>query len=359
MNEYSYTQTYNAERKKEELTFIIPKADFEKFGQKALAEVSAKTTLPGFRKGKAPENQILKYKYNEISEKAINIAIDAALKSIENLEPRPLEMLEVSNFNLEENGDLKLILSYIPMPTVEVGDLSKIKVTEKEAKKTDSEELNNELKNLWHFYAKKLDPEVKKEDFSEDKINEDFFEKSGIAADYPDIKTIDDLKKFLEEYINTTYESQAKSSWENEVIDAVIKTTKYEKVEGLIEKELDKRVENYKSRFTAIGMNAEEYMEKNNLKEDELRKEWAETAERDVKLEIMLQKYAEANEIKPTDEEIDDQVQNLDDNVKNTYKNDPEYMRSLVRYYSINQKAYQDIIEKVRSNIAPKQKAKK
>jgi FKBP-type peptidyl-prolyl cis-trans isomerase (trigger factor) len=359
MAKYEFKQTYNSERNKEQLDFTIPKDDFEAYVQKALKQVSSETTMPGFRKGKAPEAQILRAKYNEITEKAVNLAINEALQGVETLDPMPLEQLEVTGVTFNEQNDLLLTFSYVPVPKVELGDLTKIKVGPQESKKTTEEEVKAELQNLWFFYEKKKNPEANKDDFSEDKLTEEFFTDSEIKNDYPEIHNADDLKVFLEKYINATYEAQSRTAYENEIVEALVKDSTFEKVEPLIDRELERRVENYKARFTSIGMDADEYMSKNNLDPEELKKDWKEQAEKDVKLELVLQKYGQEEKIEPTPEEIEQNIQGFDDATKKAYANNPEGLKSLVRYYFINQKAYNDIVEKIRSNSEKKKEAKK
>lgn len=359
MSKYQYTQTYNSEKKREELDFTIPSKDFETYTQKALKQIAAETTVPGFRKGKAPEGQVLRLKYNEISEKAVNIAINEALQSIEKLDPQPLDQLEVSKILFNEANDLQVTLSYIPTPSVVLGDITKVKAPSVEAQKATNEEVEKEMANLWFFYAKKSNPEIKKEDFSVDKLDEGFFNNEELKKDYPDITSVESLQKFLEDYINATYEAQAKTAYENEIVNEVIKVATFDKVDPLIDKELERRVENYKARFSSIGMNADEYMSKNNLSDEDLKKDWKEQAERDVKLELVLQKYGQEHNIEPTEEEVHAQIEQLDENTKKMYAGNHASIHALVRYYYINQKAYTELVDAVAGKTEQKGETRK
>jgi trigger factor len=158
------------------------------------------------------------------------------------------------------------------------------------------------------------------------------------------------MKTFIRNYINDTYVRDSNITWENKVQEELINKTRFEKVEALVEKELQKRIDNYKSKFSQIGMNADDYLEKSNITEESLRNEWKPQAEKDVKLEILLQSYGVAKNIEPTAEEIEENLKGIDQQTRTAYNNDEAQLKALIRYYYINQKAYIDIVDTVRKN---------
>jgi FKBP-type peptidyl-prolyl cis-trans isomerase (trigger factor) len=350
MADIKITQKYNADTFLEEIECVVSKVDVDKNFEKAVGEIMKTAVAPGFRKGHVPKNAVLKQNLQQISDKAIDISIQLAAENIVNLTPRPLEPLSVQSINPGEDGAIVIKFAYIPYPDVKLGDMEKIKVSKLDAKKATSEEVEKEITNIWFHYASRLDPELKKEDFSESKIDADFFEKSEIKKDNPALTSYLELKKFIEEYINQTYESDANINWEKLVQDEIVKKAEYIKAEALVEKELDKRLQNYKAKFTQIGMDADEYMKSSNVKIDELKAEWKPQAEKDVKLELVLQKYGEIKKFEPSEEEIKENLSSLDAETKKMYDNDEVRMRALIRYYFINQKSYNDILASVREN---------
>lgn len=191
---------------------------------------------------------------------------------------------------------------------------------------------------------------MKKEDYTEKKIDNDFFEKSEIIKDNPALTSFPELKKFITNYINQTYEADANINWEKLVQDEIIKNAEFIKVEALVEKELDKRLQNYKAKFTQIGMNADDYMKSSNVKIEDLKAEWKPQAEKDVKLELVLQKYGETMKFEPSEEETKENLASLDAETRKMYDNDEVRMRALIRYYYINQKSYNNILALVRGN---------
>lgn len=348
-----YSQNYNDKTFKEEIEFVIKSEEFDTFFQKAYAEIAKNASAKGFRKGKVPQNIVLTNYYPQIADRAVELAVVDHLARIDNIEPKPLEPFIIQSIDYiecenKEKKDIKIIVSYLPTPSVKIVDVDKIKIESKKAKKATEEEVENEIKNIWFSYAQKLDPNTKQEDYSKDKITQEFLTNSGINKENPEIKSVEDLKKFVENYINETYKRSSEMDLEEEIRKELIKLSDFSKVDGIIERELSKRVETYLEKFRQIGMNPEEYLQKSNINIDDLKKEWREKAEEDVKFEILLQEYGKANGIAPTEEEIQSEISKLDNETKKMYNFDEDRLRKLITYYFINNKSYMELMDKVK-----------
>lgn len=353
MSKFNTKQSFNKETFLEEIEFIVPKADFDEYFQKSLTEIAKSASAPGFRKGKVPKNVVLANKYNQIADRAVELAINDAVTNIGDLEPKPLEPFHVKSIDPatdDKNGDLKVVLTYLPLPDVKLPDFDKIKVEKPESKKATKEEVEQELTNIWFAYAQKLNPEVKKEDFKKDLITEEFLKDSGIMTENEDINSLEALEKFIEEFINRTYEQSTMVDYDEKIKDAIVKSAKFEKVEAIIKREVEKRAENYLSKFKEIGMDPVEYLQKNNVKIEDLKADWETQSDRDVKFELVLQEYGKVNKIEPTEEEIQSELSKLDPETKKNYNNDEDRLRSLINYYYVNNKSYIDLFEKIRNN---------
>lgn len=351
-NNYKFTQKYNPETYLEEIEVIASKDVFDKFFEIALEEVMKVASAPGFRKGKVPKNTVLASRYSEIADRSVELVVSDALKEKGEIHPRPLDMisiLSVKNVSENNDSDLLITLGYLPYPEVTLPKIEEIKVVKPEANKTTKEEIEKEIENVWFSYAGKMDPQVKKEDFKKELITEDFVKKSGIANDENKITDYQSLYDFVEKYINSTYERNVEIEWDNAIFKEAVKKTQFKHAEGVIAKELDRRVENYLGKFKEIGVDPEEYLKKNNVNLDDLKKEWSEQAEHDVKLELMLQEYGHENHIHPSEEEMQQELSKLDPNTKKMYNFDEDRLRSLINYYYVNNRAYIDFANKVKN----------
>lgn len=351
MSKFNTKQTYNKETFLEEIELLVPKEDFDKYFEKALVAVTKTSTAPGFRKGKVPKNVVLANRYNEIADRAVELVVNDAILNLGDLDPKPLEHFHVKSIDSaaeDANADLKITLTYLPLPKVELPDFSKIKVAKAESRKATKEEVDKELENIWFAYAGKMNPEVKKEDFAKDKITKEFLDESGMSKENPELTSLESLEKFIEEFINRTYEQSAMVETDEKIKEAIVEAAKFEKVDGIVEREVEKRVDNYLGKFREIGMDPAEYLEKNNIKIDDLRKDWQTQSAKDVKFELVLQEYGRIKEIKPTEEEVQAELSKLDPETKKSYNNDEDRLRSLINYYYINNKSYVDLFEQIR-----------
>src|SRR5687767_177 len=131
MSKFNIKQSFNKETFLEEIEILVPKADFDKYFEKAVELIIKTSTAPGFRKGKVPKNVVLANRYNDIADRAVELTVNDAVKDLGDLDPKPLEPFHVQSIDSageDANADLKITLTYLPMPKVELPDFSKIKV---------------------------------------------------------------------------------------------------------------------------------------------------------------------------------------------------------------------------------------
>ncbi len=351
MSKFKTTQSYNSETFLEEIEVLVPKNEFDKYFENALSQVMKTASAPGFRKGNVPKNVVLANRYNQIADLSVQLVVNDAIKDMGEVSPKPLDLFQVKSINsASENADsdLKIVLTYLPMPEVKLPDYKTVKVTKPEPKKTTTEEVEQELKNIWFSYVQKYNPEAKKEDYSKEKFDAEFFEKSGIKAENSDLDSYEKLEKFVEDFINKTYEQSALVDWDNAIKEELIQKGEYQRIEGLVNREVEKRVENYLAKFKEIGMDPAEYLSKSNVNLDDLKKDWKEQSEKDVKFELILQEFGKQNNITPSDEELEAELSKLDPQTKKAYNYDEDRLKNLITYYYINNKAYLALFKEIR-----------
>ena len=116
--------------------------------EKAYKKLEKKVTIPGFRKGKAPQNLVRsKISTDDVMNEALNSFLMANYEKTlteEKLNPIVRPEISVSKISLEE---VELSITIIEAPTVTLGEYKNIKVEKSEIKVSD-EDVNEELKNL-------------------------------------------------------------------------------------------------------------------------------------------------------------------------------------------------------------------
>jgi trigger factor len=88
------------------------------------------------------------------------------------------------------------------------------------------------------------------------------------------------------------------------IVEELLKETKGEMPEILIESELDKMIYRLEADITNMGLKFEDYLTQIKKTIEDLRKEWRNEAEKRAKLQIVIHTISQKENIKPTEEEI-------------------------------------------------------
>ena len=129
----------------------------EKARKKAFKDVQKEVDIPGFRKGKAPQD-LIKQKYpSAIDTRARNTIADIAFNSALSLAKIPLLNQNAKvNFNLDsfEESEAKLTFSYEREPEIPTVDPKVFKLGKIEETKIGKKELDEAVKQMLLFYSK-------------------------------------------------------------------------------------------------------------------------------------------------------------------------------------------------------------
>lgn len=116
--------------------------------EKAYKKLEKKVTIPGFRKGKAPQNLVrAKIATDEVMNEALNsFLVENYEKTLveENLNPIVRPEISVTKISFEE---VEMTITVIEAPVVTLGEYKNIKVEKSEIKVSDND-IEEELKNL-------------------------------------------------------------------------------------------------------------------------------------------------------------------------------------------------------------------
>ena len=137
------------------------------------------------------------------------------------------------------------------------------------------------------------------------KMDDDF------AKDVSEFDTLEELKNSIKEKLDTTNADKAKYETEEEAIKTVCDNTKLDIPNGMIEMEIDNMVKDLESRLSYQGLNLSQYLQIMNKKEEELRKDYKEQAERSVKSRLVLEAIVKAEKIEVTPEEVTDKIKEM------------------------------------------------
>jgi trigger factor len=189
--------------------------------------------------------------------------------------------------------------------------------------------------------------EIKKKELPE--VDDEF------VKDVSEFDTLDDYKKDIEKKLLDQRQKAADSDVENQLIDAIISKVQAEIPEEMIENEIDETINSFAYRLQSQGLKLETYLKYTNMTVEDLRKQYKEQAERQVKVRLGLEKIAELEKIEPTQEEIDAEFEKL----AKAYNMTAEQAKNLVREDMVKADlANQKVIDFIRENAVITEPAK-
>ena len=137
---------------KKVINYKVQKEEWETLKDEAFKKLNAKTTLDGFRKGKAPRNMFERNFPGKIVMEAADVAIDKEYKRII-MEDKILPILEPKvDIVKVTDEELEVKFTFITEPEVKLGEYKNLKV-KKETVKVTKEEVKAKIDTLLKSYA--------------------------------------------------------------------------------------------------------------------------------------------------------------------------------------------------------------
>lgn len=352
------TSIKKLEKSEVEITGTLEASEFEKYEGKALEAIGERVELPGFRKGKAPTEMLKKHvKEMELLEEMAERALfDLYPKILEENKVDAIGRPQINITKIGKGSDLEFKIVTAVLPEMKLGDYKKIAKTEngkEENKKEvvveekDIEKVINDLRKMRaeqknhnheghegmteeeHTKAHEADKEVPENQWP---AFDDEFAKS-----FGSFKTADELKEKIKSNIQIEKETEAKDKVRLAIMEELIKETKGEIPEILIESEIDKIVYRLQADITNMGFKFEDYLKQINKTEADLRAEWRTDAEKRARLQVIIHEISKKESLKPTEEEITRDVEQ----VTKMYKEaDPARARAYVEQMLENEKVF-------------------
>lgn len=322
----------------------IPKDVFEAYRPKALARAGAEVELPGFRKGKAPAHILEKELkpmalLEEMADLAINehfpkILVDEKIDAV----GRPA----ITITKIAKGEDLEFTATVAVLPEIKLPDYKKIAAKENETvivNEVTDEELDGAIKELKKTRAHN---EIHQ---SGAEHNHEEFEKQEFDATLTDeyvkelgpFESVEDFREKFRENIRTEKDARDKEKRRVTILEAIGNEVSVELPAVLVESELENLIGRLKIDIQNAGIPFEEYLKHIKKTEADIRKDLAPDAEKRSKMELVLVKIAEVENLKPKDEDIDNETKRL----IQTYQDaDPLRARAYVAHMLTNEEIF-------------------
>ena len=167
------------------------------------------------------------------------------------------------------------------------------------------------------------------------------------VKDVSEFDTVADYRNDLEKHLLEQRQKAADSDAENQMVDAIIEKVDAVIPEEMIENEIDEMINSFAYRLQSQGLNLETYLKYTGMSTDNLREQYKLQAERQVKVRLGLEKIAELEDIKPTEEETDAEFEKH----AKAYEMPVENVKNFVSVEAINADiANQKVIDFIREN---------
>ena len=174
------------------------------------------------------------------------------------------------------------------------------------------------------------------------------------VKDVSEFNTLEEYRKDIEKRLHDQKEKAADNAVESQLVDAVIEKVQAEIPDEMVENEVDEIINSFAYRLQSQGLKLETYLKHTGQTTDDLRAQYKPQAERQVKVRLGLEKIAELENLKPTEEETEAEYQKLAD----AYGMPLENVKNLVTVEGINGDIQnQKAIDFIRENAVIKEEA--
>jgi trigger factor len=147
------------------------------------------------------------------------------------------------------------------------------------------------------------------------------------AKDVSEFDTLEEYKADVREKLTESAEHKAKHETEDKIIDKVAENASVEIPDVMIENHVDSLVREFDMRLSYQGINLEKYLSITGMDYNTFRAPFKERAEKEVKIQLVLEKIAKEEGIEAVDDELNEEI----DKIAENYKQDAEDFKKHLR----------------------------
>ena len=305
-----------------ELEIEIGAKTVERARKDILRHMTEHTELPGFRKGKVPEDMII----SRVGETAV--WEDAVEKTLERLLPElfeaekidPVGRPDIVPLKLAPGNPVNLRLTFALVPALILPDYKKIAATEQKITVVEAEVTDKEISDVVAHIRKQAAPKGidRKGEKTDIPLSDDEVKKFG------DFKSVSEFTEKIRANLTEHKREQEKQKKRARLLDSIVKGAKGELPEALIDGEVNRMEHELKNEMERFGATMEQYRKETKKTIEEMRREWRPDAEKRARLQLTLNQIAEAEKISASPEAVEKEVAHLLEHHKDA---DPERAR--------------------------------
>ncbi|MDQ3098238.1 MAG: hypothetical protein M3Q44_00640 [bacterium] len=341
----------------------ISKEELENAYKKALTRVTNETHLKGFRKGKAPQEMVegvvgQEKIYEEALNRELPKQLETALKeeSEKNKDDRFI-VLDYPKFNLAKEWkpgeDLDVSAECTLYPKVNIERLEKdLKIKKEDAKEVGEEQVKESVDKIFEQYKKIKEEDNKKA--SENVIDKkteivdaqgnilaqkdaEKVEMDDAFAQAAGAKDMENLRSLVKSELNHESTTVIEKDYEDKVIKRMLELVEIDVPDMLVDEEVARIEERFKSQLERIGTSLENYLTVENKTIEDIKKEWSDRALENTKVALILNEIKVQKDLPVSEEEI--RMLAMQNGVKNQMT---EQQHTSIKYLIGQSKALQE-----------------
>ena len=152
-------------------------------------------------------------------------------------------------------------------------------------------------------------------------LNDEFVQK--ISPD----KTVDEFKQNLKANMERAARDREAQDVQNAIVEELIKKAEIPLPSSMIESEIDALADGFKRDLTRAGLSLEDYLAETKTTEEGIRDKFRESAVAQVKGLLLLSAIARKEDIKVSEEEVDQQIQAMADQYRQPFDATKAYLQ--------------------------------
>ena len=320
----------------------IPERVFTTYRSRALNKLGKDMSIPGFRKGRVPENVLVERVGEQtVLQEIAEMALAEAYPKIMAEQERPvIGRPHVTITKIAPKNPIEFKIETAVIPAVELPDYKAIaaetmkKIENSDVTEAEVADVIRELRrNKW-----RIDNKERAEKGDEPKEEELPKLTDELVKGLGDFKDVADFNIKLTENLKREKERKHKEKKRIETADKIIEQSSIPLPSILIDSELSGMMRQFKADVARMGLDFDEYVKKIQKSEADLKKEWRPDAEKRAKLQLVLNTIAEKERIKPERGQIEKEIEHLKAHVADA---DPERLNVYVRSMLANEAVFQ------------------
>jgi len=313
------TKKHDEEHSVMEIRAAIPAEKLDSYRGKALERLKREASMDGFRKGRVPEEILIKnLGEGRILQEAADIAVSEELPLLLAAEEVPgIAAPKVAVTKLAPGNPLEFVATIEVLPKIELPDYKKIAAKTNSGKETvvvEEKEIQDILLHLRRERAKiELMEKGEKAEEAAEKVKT-FEEKDLPPVDDEFVKGLgyESAEQFtikLRENVKSDKEARAKDAHRVALIDAIVDTVKVGIPHSLVDHEVHKMEAQFSEDLARANMTMDDYLKSIGKTHEDIHKEWHEPAEKRAKVQLILGDIAVKEDIKADAEEVQKYVE--------------------------------------------------